>query len=59
MTAGSDIHSVNLFGGGTAFDHKLTGPKDFIESITSGKDYALTDGVKWYLYSELMAGKDL
>ena len=36
-TSGSDIHRVSGFcGGGMAFDHRLTGPKDFIESVKSG-----------------------
>ncbi|MBR6395596.1 MAG: PHP domain-containing protein [Lachnospiraceae bacterium] len=59
MTAGSDIHSVNLFGGGTAFDHKLKDPKDFIDTLLGNDDYALTDGKEWYLYSELMRTKQI
>ena len=59
MTAGSDIHSVNLFGGGTAFDHKLKDPQDFIDTILGDKDYALTDGKEWYLYSELIKTKQV
>lgn len=33
MTAGSDIHSVDLFGGGVAFDHKLESVFDYMKAI--------------------------
>ena len=48
MTAGSDVHSTNIFGGGTAFARKLSDDKDFIQAIQSGEDYVLTDGFSWY-----------
>ena len=48
VTAGSDIHSVNLFGGGMAFRRGLEGPQDYIRAVLSGEDYVLTDGADWF-----------
>ena len=47
-TAGSDIHSTDLFGAGVAFSHRLTDPKDYIDSVLNKKDYVLTNGEKWF-----------
>lgn len=47
-TAGSDMHNVNLLGGGVAFREKLMSAQDYICRIKSGKDYVITDGVRWY-----------
>lgn len=47
-TAGSDIHSTSLFGGGVAFSHKLKDINDYIESILVKKDYILTNGQTWF-----------
>lgn len=47
MTAGSDMHSVNLFGGGVAFRRKLKDDKDYINEILNGGDYVLSDGAYW------------
>lgn len=44
MTAGSDIHSTYLFGGGVAFKRRLTSVQDFCQAILSGEDYVLTNG---------------
>lgn len=44
MTAGSDIHSTLMFGGGTAFKRRLTSIKDYCEAIRSGEDYVITNG---------------
>lgn len=44
MTAGSDIHSIHLFGGGTAFKRRLTSIQDYCKAILSGEDYVLTNG---------------
>lgn len=46
MTCGSDIHSVELFGGGIRTNRKLKDIHDFTEMILSGKDYVLWDGEK-------------
>ena len=48
MTAGSDIHTTNLFGGGVAFKRKLASPADYIKAVLSGEDYVLTNGECWY-----------
>lgn len=44
MTAGSDIHSTNMFGGGVAFKRRLASIQDFCQAIRSGEDYVLTNG---------------
>lgn len=44
MTAGSDIHSTHLFGGGVAFRRRLRSGADYCEAIRSGEDYVLTNG---------------
>ena len=48
MTAGSDIHSTRLFGGGVAFKRRLSSVADYCHAILSGEDYLLTDGDYWY-----------
>lgn len=44
MTAGSDVHSVNVFGGGVAFKSPLTSINDYCERILTKNDYILTNG---------------
>ena len=48
VTAGSDIHSTDLFCGGMAFKHRLKGPEDYIKAVLNREPYLLTDGAKWY-----------
>jgi hypothetical protein len=48
MTAGSDIHTTALFGGGVAFKRKLDSAQDYKKAILGGEDYVLTNGEKWY-----------
>ncbi|MGN0377593.1 MAG: PHP-associated domain-containing protein [Suilimivivens sp.] len=48
MTAGSDVHSTLIFGGGVAFQRKLTSIADFCNAILSGEDYLLTNGDAWF-----------
>ncbi len=48
MSAGSDIHSTALFGGGVAFRRKLTSAKDYVRAILQDEDRVLTDGAMWY-----------
>ncbi len=47
-TAGSDIHSTTVFGGGVAFKTKLESAKDFTQRILNRDDYVMTDGTHWY-----------
>lgn len=47
-TAGSDIHTTRLLGGGMAFSRKLTDIQDFIKAVCNKEDYVLTDGVRYY-----------
>lgn len=44
MTAGSDIHTTQLFGGGMFFKRRLSSVEDFIGAVLSGEDYLLTNG---------------
>lgn len=48
MTAGSDMHTISLLGGGVAFKRKLTSASDYCKAIMNGEDYLLTDGENWY-----------
>ncbi len=48
MTAGSDIHCTNLFGGGVAFRRRLTSLSDYCSAIRSDEDRLLTNGEVWY-----------
>lgn len=48
MSAGSDIHSTALFGGGTAFRRKLQSQADYVQAILCDEDRIMTDGRAWY-----------
>ncbi len=48
MSAGSDIHTVQLLGGGVAFSRRLASARDYVTAILTGEDYVLTDGEAWY-----------
>lgn len=48
MTAGSDIHTTALFGGGVAFRRKLLSAQDYAQAVLSGEDYVLTNGEIWF-----------
>ena len=48
MTAGSDIHSTNIFGGGICFPRRLKSIQDYMDYIRNSRDYLLTNGEKWY-----------
>lgn len=48
MTAGSDVHTTLIFGGGVAFKRKLASIQDYCSAILSGEDYLLTNGDTWF-----------
>lgn len=48
MTAGSDIHSTFLFGGGMAFKRKLASIEDFCRAFLAREDYLMTNGDHWF-----------
>lgn len=48
VSAGSDIHSTALFGGGVAFRRKLCSPEDYVQAVLNDEDRVLTDGKVWY-----------
>ncbi len=48
MTAGSDIHTTFLFGGGVAFKRRLASAQDYVHAVLSGEDYVLTNGDEWF-----------
>ena len=47
QTAGSDVHSVRIFGGGMAFKRRLTSSQDFKNAVLGNEDYILSDGLYW------------
>lgn len=51
MTAGSDTHGINIFGGGVACRKRWTCVRDYCQLITQQEDYLLTNGDEWYLKS--------
>lgn len=48
MTAGSDVHTTQMLGGGMLTKEKLTSPTDFIKLVQSDEMYLLTDGDRIY-----------
>lgn len=48
LTAGSDIHSSYLFGGGMAFKRRLKSGQDFVAAFRGGEDYVMTNGDDWF-----------
>lgn len=48
MTAGSDVHTTLIFGGGMAFKRRLTSVQDYCNAVLKGEDYILTNGDTWY-----------
>lgn len=48
LSAGSDIHTTALLGGGVAFRRKLVSALDYVKAILTGEDYVLTNGETWY-----------
>lgn len=44
MTAGSDIHSTNLLGGGMVFEQPLSSIEDFVSAVKNKEAVAMTDG---------------
>ena len=58
MTAGSDIHSDQLLGGGVAFSHKLENEGDYCRAVREREDYLLTDGFSvWDHQGNLLLGQ--
>lgn len=48
MTAGSDIHTSELLGGGVAFRRPIVSERDYCNAILHGEDYILTNGESVY-----------
>ncbi len=48
MTAGSDVHSVRIFGGGIMTKEPLDTPQDFIRLLEGDEMYLMTDGDRIY-----------
>ena len=58
MTAGSDVHTTFLFGGGVMTKEPVKCAQDYIDLIMSDKMYLLTDGDRIYdRYGELLDEK--
>lgn len=49
MTAGSDVHTTNIIGGGIRTKYKLNDINDFTKLILSGEGYVLFDSINYYL----------
>ena len=47
MTAGSDIHSTQLIGGGMSFKRRLASSTDFCDMLKTG-EYIMSDGAFWH-----------
>ena len=54
ITAGSDVHSTIMFGGGMAFKNRLKSVEELTKAITDGGDYIITNGDMWYDRSGVM-----
>ena len=55
MTAGSDIHTTKMLGGGMAFKRRLESVQDFVKAVMTDEDYILTNGDNCYTrYGELI-----
>lgn len=48
LTAGSDVHTTRLLGGGMAFKRRLDSVEDFCRALMEGEDYILTNGDQWF-----------
>lgn len=48
ITAGSDVHTTLIFGGGMAFKRKITSIQDYCRAVLSDEDYILTNGDAWF-----------
>lgn len=48
MSAGSDIHSTQLFGGGVAFRRRIRSIADYCAAIRGDEDRLLTNGDTWF-----------
>ncbi len=55
ITAGSDVHGIQMFGGGVACKRRLTSIQDYCELIMKQGDYLLTNGDEWYHKSGVKA----
>ncbi len=53
MTAGSDVHSTNMFGGGMCFKRRLKDIHDFVVAVKNRECVSLTDGVETFEYSSI------
>ena len=48
ITAGSDVHSTEMLGGGMAFRKRLKSLHDLCDAIVNDGDYILTNGDVWF-----------
>jgi site-specific recombinase XerD len=48
MTAGSDVHSVTIYGGGILTSTPINSPRDFIDLIMGDDMYLMTDGETFF-----------
>ena len=49
MTAGSDVHTTTMLGGGMLFERRLSDIQDFLRAVRNGECRELTDGDREHL----------
>ena len=58
FTAGSDVHTTQMFGGGMAFSHRLNSIDDYIKAVLGRERYILTNGDAEYMNDTLTRDYD-
>lgn len=58
FTAGSDVHTTQMFGGGVAFSHRLTSGQDYVRAILGKEKYIVTNGDRSYMADTLARDYD-
>ena len=48
MTAGSDVHSTVIFGGGIMTARPIMTPQDYISLVLGDEMYIMTDGNEYF-----------
>lgn len=56
MTAGSDIHNVDLLGGGMVFERPIVSEQDFVDAVRNREAIYLTDGYLQWSMEQLNTG---
>lgn len=54
LTAGSDVHTTLMFGGGLAFSHRLGSIQDYIKAVKSREKYLICNGEVEYMNDTIL-----